>query len=121
MSNLLNILKDQEVPIDNQQIIEYLQGELKEESLHNLEAIELDDPLMQDAMEGLRMLDKPASLQSMTKGLDQQLQQNIRAQKGRQRKVFSYKEHGWILMTVVTILILILIAFFVIYRIRHQS
>ena len=120
MSDLLHILQSNEVPIENQQIIDYLQGQLHADAQHNLEKQEQDDPMLQDAMEGLRMMPDTASLEKMTSAINLHLQQRISSQKLKRKETARWKDQNWILTAVLTILVLIIVCFLVIRRFRGQ-
>ena len=118
MSDLLHILQSNEVPIENQQIIDYLQGQLQTDAQHNLEKRELDDPMMQDALDGLRMLPDTDHLEKMTTAINLHLQQRIAGQKLKRKETGRWKDQNWILLAAITIIILIIICFVVIRRFK---
>ena len=120
MSDLLNILQSNEVPIENQQIIDYLQGQLKATAQNKLEQHEQDDPMMQDAIEGLRMMPDTARLEKLTVDLNLHLQQRIAGQKQKRKETARWKDQNWILTAAVTIILLIIICFVVIRRFKGQ-
>ncbi len=119
MSDLLNILQSNEVPIENQQIIDYLQGQLQTDAQHNLEKQEQHDPMMQDALEGLRMLPNANNLEKMTTAINLHLQQRIAGQKLKRKETARWKDQNWILMAAITIILLIIICFVVVRRFKR--
>jgi hypothetical protein len=118
MSNLLNILESNEVPIENQQIIDYLQGQLTTDAQNKLEQQEQNDPMMKDAMEGLQMMPDTARLQKMTADMNLHLQQRIAEKKLKRKETARWKDQNWIIMSVITVILLIIICFVFIKRIK---
>jgi len=112
-NKLLNILQTKEVPIENQQIIDYLTGDLNEEMKHHLEENEIDDAMMQDAMEGLNSIQDKARLEKMARDLNQTLQKKISSQKTKHIETRKWKDQSWILLSIATVLLIVIICFLV--------
>jgi hypothetical protein len=120
MSDLLNILENHEVPIENQQLIDYLQGQLQANAQHHLEASEQDDPLLKDALEGLSMVDDKSRLNGVAGDINQHLQQRLAQQKIKRRKAGRWKDQDWILMSVITLIVLVVVCYLIIRRLHHH-
>lgn len=118
MSDLLNILQSDEVPIENQQIIDYLQGQLQVDAQNSVEQQELADPMMQDALEGLRMMPDKADLEKLTAAINLHLQKRISDHKLKRKETARWKDQNWILLALITFIILLMICFVVF---RHYS
>jgi hypothetical protein len=106
------------VPIENQQIIDYLQGQLKAAAQNKLEQHEQDDPMVKDAIEGLRMMPDTAQLEKMTIDINLHLQQRIAGQKQKRKETARWKDQNWILTAAITIILLIIVCFVVIWRFK---
>ena len=120
MSNLLNILQHKESPIENEQILDYLKGQLQHDVEHRLESAEQDDALIQDALDGLRMMDDKTRLDTLTRDINQHLQQRIADQRSKRKEVTKWKDQPWILMAAITLILLIIISFVVLSRMHHH-
>ena len=112
-NKLLNILQSKEVPIENQQIIDYLQGTLNTANQQQLEEHELGDAMMQDAMEGLQTVQDKARLEMMAREMNQTLQKKLVAQKNKHKEIRKWKDQKWILLSIATILLIVIICYLV--------
>ena len=119
MSNLLNILQHKEAPIENEQVLDYLKGQLQQDQEHHLETAEQEDALIQDALDGLRMIDDQTRLDKLSRDLNQHLQQRIAEQRTKRKEVAKWKDQPWIVMTAITLILLIIICFVVLSRMHH--
>lgn len=115
---LLNILRSREVPIDDQRIIDYLKNELQGDARQQLEQQEMDDAMMQDAMEGLNSIADKTRLELMARELNQHMQQRLADQQKKHREKRKWKDQSWILITIVTVLLLITIGYIVVKMMR---
>jgi hypothetical protein len=120
MSNLLKILQNKDVPIENQQILDYLQSQLNADVQHQLEEAEQGDAMMQDALDGLRLVEDKSRLDKMTRDINQHLQQRIAEQRSRRKETARWKDQSWIMMAAITLLVLIVICFVIVYKLRHH-
>lgn len=112
-NKLLNILQSKEVPIENQQVIDYLKGKLNADMQHQLEEQELEDPLVKDAMEGLQLLPDRSKLEMIAKEMHFHLQKKLSVYKNKHKEKRKWKEQNWILLSIVVILLLIIICYYV--------
>lgn len=112
-NKLLNILQSKEVPIENQQIIDYLKGDLNNVSQQQLEELEQDDAMMQDAMEGLNSIQDMARLEMMTREMNQSLQKKLAAQKNKHKETRKWKDQKWLLLAIATVLMIVVICYMV--------
>jgi ABC-type bacteriocin/lantibiotic exporter with double-glycine peptidase domain len=112
-NKLLNILQSKEVPIENQQIIDYLKGDLNNVSQQQFEEQEQDDAMMQDAMEGLNSIQDMARLEMMTREMNQSLQKKLVAQKNKHKETRKWKDQKWLLLAIATVLMIVVICYMV--------
>ena len=119
MSNLLNILQHKEAPIENEQILDYLKGQLQHDVEHRLESAEQEDVLIKDALEGLQMMEDKTRLDKLSHDLNRHLQQRIAEQRTKRKEVTKWKDQPWILMAAITLILLILISFVVMSKLHH--
>jgi len=106
---LLNILESDNKPVDDRQILEYLQGDLNADTRHLLEQQELDDEMMQDAMEGLQTLPDTSKLELIARELNQGLQKKLNAQQNKHRETRKWKDQSWLIYTTITIILLAIV------------
>ncbi|MES2774939.1 MAG: hypothetical protein V4722_12180 [Bacteroidota bacterium] len=112
-NKLLNILTSKEVPIENQQIIDYLKGELDNTTQQRLEETELEDAMMQDAMEGLQSVQDKVRLEIMAREINHTLQKKLALQKNKHKETRKWKDQNWILLSIGTVLLIVIICYWV--------
>ena len=112
-----DIFSDSHDQPDEGQMLNYLQQKLSSAEAHELENAMLNDPFVDDAMEGLAQLPQPESVPAIVTGLNKELHKNLRSAKaGRRREIHDMKPT---LVTVFIILLLTVVAF-VVYRMLVQ-
>lgn len=117
---LLNILQTRETPIENQQIIDYLNNKLSTEKRHLIEEQEMNSGLVQDAMDGLELMKDKTKLVKMTHEINRHLHEKLRDQIGIHNNKRQWKEQNWIILSVVTVLLILTICL-IMFRILHKS
>jgi anti-sigma factor RsiW len=113
---LLNILKEQG-DLSEQQLLDYLKGTLTPEERHEVEMRLAENEMMSDAEEGLAMVQNKQQLETVSAQLNAQLTEQLK--KRRKRKRRELPNQGLLITTTFIILVLIVIAFMVIYKIRN--
>src|ERR1700761_5367857 len=103
--DLLNILANSSKDIDNQQLMDYLSGNLSGESLHDVERSMADNAFLNDAVEGLQQLSNKKSVQSRVDELNAALQQSVAKKKERRLKR-RLKENPWTYLAVLLVIVL---------------
>jgi len=84
---LNNILNNGEKPIDQQALLDYLNNQLAGAELHDVEKALVDDPFLQDAVDGLQQM-SPVQLQHHVENLHRDLQNKFPKRKhGKQTSV----------------------------------
>jgi phage terminase small subunit len=114
MSNeLINILSNSNKDIDNQKLMDYLSDKLSGKEKHDVEKLMADSALFNDAVEGLQQFKNKTQLSAFVSQLNADLHKQLlkKAQRKQKRKL---REHFWIYLAVIVILLLIIIGFIVI-------
>jgi hypothetical protein len=80
--DLLNILSNSNKDIDNQQLMDYLSGNLSGEPMHEVERSMADNAFLNDAVEGLQQLHDRKDIQVYVEELNTALHNNMAKKKG---------------------------------------
>jgi anti-sigma factor RsiW len=113
--DLLNILTNSNKDIDNQQLMDYLNGQLSGESLHEVERSMADNEFFNDAIEGLQRVDNKKDLQAYVNELNAGMQKSLDKKKSRRLKR-RLKDEPWGLLAIVLVITLCVIAFVIIRK-----
>ena len=119
MSDLLNILSNSNKDIDNQKLMDYLSGKLSAKEKHELEKQMADNEMLNDAIEGLQQIKDQQKLELYVDQLQKQLNTYIAKKKERRKKSFLSQYDQWIYFSIILVLLLILIAYVVITKLKH--
>jgi anti-sigma factor RsiW len=117
--DLLNILANSNKDIDNQQLMDYLSGNLSAEDLHEVERLMADNAFLNDAVEGLQHMRDKKDIQSYVNELNAALQRNMAKKKARRRKR-QLKENPWTLVAILLVLGLCILGWIVIRKFLHS-
>ena len=109
-NDLLNILSNSNKDIDNQQLMDYLSGQLTGEQQHAVERSMADSEFMNDAVEGLQNIPNQKDLQTYVDELNTALQKSMQKKKQRRQKR-RLKDEPWAYVAVILILLLCVIAY----------
>ena len=112
---LLNILSNSNKDIDNQKLMDYLSGKLSPEEKHEIEKQMTDSDFVNDAIEGLEDVKNKKDLSILVEQLNTDLHKQLDKKKKRKEKRIL-KEQPWLYLTIIIILFLIIISFFVIRK-----
>ncbi len=115
--DLLKILAESNKDIDNQKLMDYLAGQLNEKELHDVEKSMASSEFMNDAVEGLMAVKNNAQIPNMVEQLNRDLQKKL-VQKKKLKDKRKLKEYPWIYFSIVLILVLAIISWFVLTRIK---
>jgi hypothetical protein len=121
INDLLNILPDNCNGIDDQKLMDYLQGKLSGQEKYEVEKWMADNDIAGDAVEGLEDIKDKIDLQSYVDQLNKNLL--VQLQKKKQRRIkMRLKEFPLLYFTVVLILLLCIIAYFVLrqFLLQHK-
>ena len=111
--DLLNILSNSNKDIDNQQLMDYLSGNLTGEPLHDVERSMADNAFLNDAVEGLQQLDNRKKLQAYVDELNANLQKTM-AKKKQRRLKRRLKDDPWTYLTIGLVIFLCLVAYWIV-------
>ncbi|HTR28519.1 MAG TPA: hypothetical protein VMH27_04575 [Puia sp.] len=111
--DLLNILANSNKDIDNQQLMDYLSGNLSGEELHDVERSMADNEFLNDAVEGLQQLSNRKNLQTYLDELNSGLQKSM-AKKKQRRLKRRLKEDPWTYLTLGLVIFLCLVAYWIV-------
>ena len=113
---LLDIWKQQDPPGD-EALLKYLRGELLPEEVRIIEEQLAASELHSDAAEGLQMLEQPKDAEEITARLNLQLATQLRQQRKRSRR--SLPNQSLLILVTFIVLVLLVLAFMVIYRLQQ--
>jgi hypothetical protein len=112
--NLKDILSNINPDIDQDTLLQYLQGHLTPDKQHELEAKMLEDDLESDALEGLTAFQDKQHLSHVVDQLNRELKKKTQTRKQRYDKM-KIRQDPWLWMAVLLILLLIVLSYFVIH------
>jgi hypothetical protein len=116
--DLLNILSGNNKDIDSQKLVEYLNGKLSAEEKHEIEQLMAGSDFMNDAVEGLADVKDKKDIQAYIEQLNKELRDLVEKKKDRRVKR-RLKEYPWIYLTVILVLFLCIIGYFVVRQFLH--
>ncbi|RYY40952.1 MAG: hypothetical protein EOO08_03760 [Chitinophagaceae bacterium] len=114
---LKDILSHLNPEVDQETLLRYLQGHLTPEKAHDLEAQLLDSDFESDALEGLQGVANKGALPGIVEALNRDLQKKTARRKSKQLK--PLRVEPWLLITIVTVLILVIVGFVVLWKKQH--
>ncbi len=101
--DLLNILSNQELPIENERLIAYLTGKLSAAENQEIEQQLASSNLSHEALEGLQMFHNKQTISHYQHSLDDFLQKELGKTNQRRRKQLSMQ---WPLMWIILAMLL---------------
>lgn len=114
--DLLNILSNSNKDIDNQKLMDYLSGKLSEAEKNEVERwIAEQDTFGDDALEGLEAFSGNNNIQQYVDDLNKDLNKFLHDKKARREKR-RIRENPWALVTLVVILVLVVVGYWVIRK-----
>lgn len=114
-NDLFNILSNSNKDIDNQKLMDYLNGKLSEQEKHEVERWMADNEFASEAMQGLEQLSGRKNIEVYVDQLNKELHQYIRQKKNRrEKKIINNSPWGYV--AIIFILLIIILACMVIYR-----
>ena len=118
--DLLNILSNSNKDINNQKLMDYVSGKLSAEEKHEFEKTLVDSEILNDAVEGLEKFKNKEQLNLFVEQLNSTLKKQLDKRKIKKEKR-AIKDISWLSLTIVLIIIIILVAFFVIWKHLNQA
>jgi hypothetical protein len=116
MEDITNIWTSND-ELNEEQLMQYVKGNAREEDIHAIEKQMADDPFVNDAIEGLQNFTSPKKLDDYVGQLNKKLQQQLDVKKQKKEKR-EIKHLGWVIFSVVLILVLCVLGFVVIHLLR---
>jgi len=108
--------------LNEEQLMKYLEGKLSAEEMHAVEKQMADSAFVNDAVEGLQSFTNAVNIETYVDQLNRQLHKQT-AEKKRRKEKRKLKQQDWIIMSVVIVMLLCLLAYFVVneYHKQHKS
>lgn len=113
--NLKDILSNLNKDIEQDKLLDYLNKNLTAEEAHEVEKQMADDEFMNDAIEGLENFKNKKDLSLLVQQLNSELKKQTEKKKAKKEKR-KLKDQPWLYITIVTLLLLMIIAFIVIKK-----
>jgi anti-sigma factor RsiW len=113
--DLLNILSNSNKDIDNQQLMDYLSGNLSGEPLHEVERSMADNAFLNDAVEGLQDIGNKKNLQAYVEELNAALHKSV-AKKKQRRLKRRLKENPWAYLAILLVITFCILAYVLIRK-----
>lgn len=114
-----NILSNLSSDIDQETLLKYLNGQLSEEQKNEVEKKMLASEFNNDALEGLEEIKNKERLSFLVETLNRDLKKNLNQKKQRREKL-RIKDQPWLYISILIILLLIVLSYFVIHRMMQQ-
>jgi hypothetical protein len=118
--DLLTILSNSNKDIDHEKLVEYLNGGLSNTERNELEQLMAGSELMDDAMEGLEQVKDKKDIQEHIRQINEDLKKLVEKKKGRRQKR-RIKEYPWIYLTLILVLFLCVVGYFLIRQYLHHN
>ncbi len=115
--NLKDILSHLNKDIDQETLLQYLQGQLPADKKHEVERQLLQDDFAEDAAEGLEEFEDKGKLQYMVEMLNRDLKKKTEKKKRRREKM-RIKDQPWLYFSILILIFLIVICYI---AIRYMS
>lgn len=118
--NLKDILSNLSTEIDQETLLLYLQNKLPEDKKHEVEKQLMQDEFDEEAMEGLQDFRDKEQLQYMVEMLNRDLKKKTEKKKKRRDKL-TISFQPWTYVAILILLLLIVLCYIVIQRMRNGS
>jgi hypothetical protein len=119
MADIKNILQPSEASLSDEQLMQYLQGRLTPQQVHEVEKEMADSDFMNDAMEGLQQFDSTRNIDAYVAQLNHQLQKQTALKKRRKEKR-RLKKNDWITLAIIITILICLLGYVVVNKLRHE-
>ncbi|TAG29334.1 MAG: hypothetical protein EAZ35_11140 [Sphingobacteriia bacterium] len=113
MNDWKHILREEE-ELNEQELLQYLQGNASDESRFNIEKTMADTNFVNDAVEGLQQFNNPAKLTAIKNQLNQELIR-ITLKKPARKKMRRLADQYWLIISVLGILVLCVVGYLLIH------
>ena len=119
MEDLGNILLNDD-ELNEEQLKQYLSGNISGDALHNIEKQMVDSEFVNDAVEGLEQFSNKKNMAVSVEHLNKELQKQIAKKKGRKEKR-KLKEQPWVYFTIILLLLLIIISYVLVKKYKDNQ
>jgi len=113
--NLKDILSNLNPEIDQETLLQYLQGKLSAGQQHEVEKKMMEDDFESDALEGLESFKDKRKLTQLVDQLNHELKKKTEKKKKLRQKL-DLKIDPWVIVTVIIVLLLVVVSYFIIHR-----
>jgi len=113
--NLKDILANLSTDIDQETLLQYLQGKLSPEKRHELEKQLVDNEFASDALEGLKEFHDQQQISYMVEALNRDLKKKTEKRKKRREKM-KLPDQTWLYVSIIIIILLIVISYLIIHK-----
>jgi predicted secreted protein len=117
--NLKDILSNLHSEVDQQTLLNYLQGKLSAEQQHEVEKNLLDKDFEAEALEGLQDFSDKTNISALVNQLNIDLKKKT-SKKNKWRERRELKIQPWLLIAILLILVLAVISYIIIHKMRGQ-
>src|SRR5829696_538504 len=112
--NLKDILSHLSTDIDQETLLLYLQDKLSVEKKHEVEKKLLENEFADTALEGLQQFKNKDQINSLVEQLNRDLKSRLKKNKNKRLKI-HLSEQPWLYVSIVIIIMLIVISYFIIH------
>ena len=113
--DLKDILSNLNKDIEQEKLLDYLNKNLSAAEAHEVEKQMANDEFMNDAVEGLENFKNKKDVSLLVQQLNSELKKQTEKKKAKKEKR-KLKEQPWLYITIVTLLILVIVAYLVIKK-----
>ena len=113
--DLKDILSNLNKDIEQQKLLDYLNKNLSAAEAHEVEKQMANDEFMNDAVEGLENFKNKKDVSLLVQQLNSELKKQTEKKKAKKEKR-KLKDQPWLYITIVTLLILVIVAYLVIKK-----
>jgi ATP-dependent Zn protease len=117
--NLKDILSSLSNDVDQETLLKYLQGHLTEEQKNEVEKQMLSNDFDNDALEGLQEIKDKEKISFLVDQLNRDLRKKLNKKKQFREKL-RYKDQPWLYISILILLLLIVLSYFVIHKMMQQ-
>lgn len=118
--NYKDILSNLSKDVDQEMLLQYLQGKLSEEQKHEVEKQLIDDDFESDAAEGLNDINDKQQIQYMVDMLNRDLKKKTEKKK-KQREKMKLKDQPWLYVAILITLLLIVLCYMIIRKMMSKG
>lgn len=112
-NNLKNILSHTHKELEDQQLMDYLSGKMQQSEMHEMEAQMMEDPFLEDALEGLSTIPSTKDVDLNVAVLKKNLQHQLQKKKEKKKRPKSPQLY-WTYIAILIVLVTIIVSYFVI-------